>query len=369
MIFHTQVQHQFLEAPSKRRVKQLIAENYVNFLSRFAKVILPVWFTIIGHFFVATVSAQDLEFTQFISSDNYVNPAFAGAGGAGRVSANYRNQWPNMPNTYLSYRIAYDQPLGDMNSGFGMYIVKDDQGDGVLNSFQLGFQYMYQIKLGPGAAINTGFQLGLLQQSLNWNKLQFFDQIDPVFGFNGSSGLPNPTNEAAPPSLSFSVLDIGAGAAIVTEKLFTGISFQHITQPTFGFYNSESGVLPMSVSFQTGVQIKQKKKRDPFIALPMLTWTGQAGANQLQIGSMFAKSLVMGGLFLKSNFSQGAGVSLLAGLRKDWLVFTYSYDVTSGGLSGETGGAHEIGVIFRLEDAGKSAKGKYYNVLMRPSVF
>jgi hypothetical protein len=59
----------------------------------------------------------------------------------------------------------------------------------------------------------------------------------------------------------------------------------------------------------------------------------------------------------------------MAGFRKDWLLFTYSYDLTLGGLAGETGGAHEVGLIFRLDDAGKNAKGKHYNVLPRPTVF
>ena len=77
----------------------------------------------------------------------------------------------------------------------------------------------------------------------------------------------------------------------------------------------------------------------------------------------------MGGLYMKNNISGMSNVSIMAGFRKDWLVFTYSYDATLGGLSGETGGAHEVGLIFRLEDAGKAAKGKYYNVLMRPSIF
>ncbi len=353
----------------QRTQKGHIALIPLRSVQNYAKNLACLWFMICGHFFVENVHAQDVQFTQLDASDNYLNPAFAGSGGAGRLTANFRSQWPDMPQTYMSYRLNYDQPIGDASSGFGLYMIKDDLGDGVLSGFQLGFQYMYQVKLTSTAALNFGMQVGMQQQRLNWDRLQLFDQIDPVFGFNNAAGLPNPTNEPLPPSLSRTQLDLGTGVAIVTEKVFTGLSFHHLNTPVAGFYSYDTVAVPMGISFQAGVQIKQKKKRDPFIAVPFITWYGQGGANQLQIGSTFAKSLVMGGLYLKNNLSGMSNVSIMAGFRKDWLVFTYSYDATLGGLSGETGGAHEVGLIFRLEDAGKAAKGKYYNVLMRPSIF
>lgn len=369
MVSHTSIQATPERVFHERKPDTGIVRRLVRFLSYHTKVVRLFGFLVAGHFFVGNAQAQDLEFSQFESSDQYVNPAFAGTGGAGRLIANYRNQWPDMPNSYLSYRVSYDQPVGDINSGFGLYALKDDQGDGVLSGFQLGFQYMYQVKLGPVAALNFGMQLGLIQHRLNWDKLQFFDQIDPIYGFNDGAGLPNPTNEALPPSLSTSLFDIGVGAAIVTEKLFAGLSFGHLTQPAYGFFSTGATSLPMSVSIQAGGQIRQKKRRDPFIALPTVVWHGQGGANLLQVGSACSKNLVMGGLYLKSNLTNDAGVVVMAGLRTDWMMFTYSYDVASGALSGESGGAHEVGLIFRLDDAGRATKGKYYDLVTRPGIF
>ena len=71
----------------------------------------------VGHFSATFVQAQDLRFTQWHASDMVLNPAFAGAGAGGRFTANFRSQWPDMPQTYLSYRICYDQPISDVNSG------------------------------------------------------------------------------------------------------------------------------------------------------------------------------------------------------------------------------------------------------------
>ncbi|HPE98579.1 MAG: PorP/SprF family type IX secretion system membrane protein [Chitinophagales bacterium] len=334
------------------------------------KVLSLLWFLALGHFSATFVQAQDLRFTQWHASDMVLNPAFAGAGAGGRFTANFRSQWPDMPQTYLSYRICYDQPISDVNSGFGIYMLQDDLGDQVLKNLNLGFQYMYQAKVSSSAAFNFGAQIGMVQRKLNWNQLQFYDQINPVYGFNNAQGIPNPTNEPQPADLSTTVLDLGLGAAFVTEKAYTGISFLHVNQPPNTFYDYEEDRLPMAISWQGGLFLKQKhRKRDPFMAEPTVQLISQGGFSQLQLGSYFAKSFVMGGFFLKNNFSGMSDVSILAGLKKDWILFTYSYDVTVGGLSGETGGSHEVGLIFRLDQAGKHSKGKYYSVLPRPSVF
>ena len=87
-------------------------------------------------------------------------------------------------------------------------MLQDDLGDQVLKNLNLGFQYMYQAKVSSSAAFNFGAQIGMVQRKLNWNQLQFYDQINPVYGFNNAQGIPNPTNEPQPTDLSTTVLDL-----------------------------------------------------------------------------------------------------------------------------------------------------------------
>ena len=68
---------------------------------------------------------QDLEFTQFYSNPIYLNPAFAGSHGCPRFAMNYRNQWPSLTGTYVSYAAAYDQYFKSINGGFGVILVND----------------------------------------------------------------------------------------------------------------------------------------------------------------------------------------------------------------------------------------------------
>ncbi|MDE5762799.1 MAG: type IX secretion system membrane protein PorP/SprF, partial [Bacteroidales bacterium] len=44
----------------------------------------------------AFAHAQDMHLSQLYSNPLYLNPAFAGTSGCGRISAAYRNQWPNV---------------------------------------------------------------------------------------------------------------------------------------------------------------------------------------------------------------------------------------------------------------------------------
>ena len=59
--------------------------------------------------------SQDLEFTQFYANPLYLNPAFAGSHGCPRVSMNYRDQWPGLSGSYVSYSACYDQYISSIS--------------------------------------------------------------------------------------------------------------------------------------------------------------------------------------------------------------------------------------------------------------
>ena len=127
------------------------------------------------------VNAQDLRFTQYHASDTYLNPAFAGSAGDPGITINFRDQWPDMPQTYISYRVALSQPINVLSSGVGVYVIQDNQGNGVLKNFRMGGQYMYQLRFSKKLAMNFGVDASLVQRQLSWNDLQFYDQINLLY--------------------------------------------------------------------------------------------------------------------------------------------------------------------------------------------
>ena len=61
--------------------------------------------------------AQDAAFSQFFANPIYLNPAMAGSNICPRLSLNYRNQWPGIGKTYVTYSATYDQYVEQLGGG------------------------------------------------------------------------------------------------------------------------------------------------------------------------------------------------------------------------------------------------------------
>src|SRR2546423_3472250 len=78
--------------------------------------------------------AQDPEFTQFYANPLYLNPAFAGSSRCPRLNLNYRNQWPALTGTFVTYSASYDQHFDEISGGLGLLVLNDKAGEGTLTT-------------------------------------------------------------------------------------------------------------------------------------------------------------------------------------------------------------------------------------------
>ena len=137
--------------------------------------------------------AQDAQFSQFYANPLYLNPAFAGSVECGRINLNYRNQWPSLSNAFVTYNVSYDQNIPGINSGLGLLVVSDQQGDNALNrTYASGF-YSYKLKVSSPLLISFGVKATYYQEKLDWQKFIFSDQISPTTG-----NTIGPTQETPP---------------------------------------------------------------------------------------------------------------------------------------------------------------------------
>lgn len=354
--------------PLKRKYQKNIAilpsfsETLVNRGITFICTILFVLFT-------QQVEAQDLRYAHWHAAESNYNPAFTGSSGQPRIILNFRDQWPDMPQTYISYRAAFDLYAEAIRSGVGAYINQDNQGDGVLESTEIGLQYMYQARIAYSWALNFGLGMSYNQFRVNWEDLQFLDQINLLYGFNDVFGNPNPTAEPTPGSLTTGYTDLNAGAVLYSDKMYFGMSVGHLNTPKVSFYNNATSIIPASISGQAGIFFGGKKA-DDLVFNPYALFSTQKGFSQLQTGFYVKKSLFLGGFALKHNTSNLSDVVLLAGLSKGMLKFAYSYDVSVGPLAGLSGGAHEVSLMLTFKDnEGRSMKNSQKSMLDCPSIF
>lgn len=300
---------------------------------------------------------QDLVFSQYYSNPIHFNSAFVGTVAYPRFAANYRMQWPGLNNVYESYAASYDQYFPSKNLSAGLILLSDDQGNGTLKQTSAKAIVSYNIRFGDKWQIKFGVGSKFAQNRLDWDKLIFFDQLDPITGPLDGAGVPNISSELRPTSLSQSYFDVDLGMLLYNPKYFLGISVFHANGPAYGFVNDETGgtnsSLPLLISLHGGYQLTLEKdnKGNPstFIS-PSILFASQSGFNQLNVGAYLQKSSVFGGLWVRHTIENLDALIFSFGVIANNIKVGYSYDLTLSSLENRsTAGSHEIGISVGLK--------------------
>lgn len=305
------------------------------------------------------ISAQDPEFTQFYAAPLYLNPAFAGSARCPRLALNYRNQWPALSKTFITYAASYDQHFDGISGGIGLLVLNDKAGEGTLNTTNISGIYSYQLNVSRDFSIRMGLQATYVQKKLNWDKLYFGDMIDPRYGYIYQ------TQENRPDD-SKGFADFSAGILAYSSKFYGGLAVNHLTQPDEAFIVEGSSELPMKITAHAGAMLPigdsyggyrpNSSNRDEGTWIsPNILYQQQASFNQLNMGLYVLKSPLVGGLWYRGNFGKNSFISsesfvALLGVQKGMFKFGYSYDVTISKLTNNaTAGSHEISFGLQFE--------------------
>jgi len=303
-------------------------------------------------------NAQDPIFSQYYSAPLQINPAFAGHGYAPFFSLNYRNQWPSL-RAYTTYSASYDQYLDYLNSGFGVMIMADDAGDGLLKMTKISGVYAYRLKINDDFWVKLGAEGSVVQARLDWDRLVFLDQIDVRNGPISPGGTPYPTEEERPDDVTNTYFDASAGVLAYSKFFYGGFAIKHLNTPNESFLNINNnlnGGLPLRYTVHAGAEFQlspgNKRKGGAFIS-PNILWVRQGDFGQLNVGAYAGLGMVFGGVWYRNAQSNSDAVIALVGVQKGIFKIGYSYDVTvSNRLSSESGGSHEISVSFRFKEPG-----------------
>lgn len=251
--------------------------------------------------------SQDPTFSQTYNNPLYYNPGFTGLYEGLNIYTNIRNQWPKIPSQKISSAFSTKTISADINShcirsGFGLLLLDDNEGEGRLRTLSLSGSYAFKIVDDKKITIQAGFQGSFVQKKIDWERLEFSDQINKYNIDVIPASNPSPVDERIYyPDFNFGV--VGAFESFHKKRKHRnkkywviGAAVSHLTQPNQAFFNTASQ-LPLKYCFQISLfhslsQIKSVADKNFFI--PMFQWEKQDEFRNAEFG-FFAKSPWIGG--------------------------------------------------------------------------
>lgn len=286
------------------------------------------------------VIAQDPQFSQFYANLLYLNPAFAGSERCPRGSLSYRNQWPALGSTYVTYSASYDQHMDALEGGVGLHLMQDVQGDGAIKTMYINGMYAYTVPISRNFSIKGGFQASYIQRKLNMDFI-FPDMIHPLYGpIYQTAELSVPTDNTK------GFFDFSAGMIGYNKSSFFGFAVHHLTEPSESFRGNSDAVLPRKYTLHFGTTIplsSMRFKRNELSISPNILFQQQQKFQQLNYGFYLNRNSIVGGIWFRQNFNfHYDSFIMLIGFVQDKFKFSYSYDLTVSKLKNQTLGAHEV---------------------------
>lgn len=165
---------------------------------------------------------QDAQYTQYQFNTMSVNPAYAGSRGQLSLAALYRSQWVGLDGAPETFSLNIHSPIRNSRVGYGISIIKDDIGDGVVSETFLDLVVSYTIDVSADSKLSFGLKFGGNILDLDFNGLNNFDE-EPISGTNIE-------NKFSP--------NVGLGMYYHSDRFYAGLSAPNLLE-TDHFDNSQ----------------------------------------------------------------------------------------------------------------------------------
>lgn len=156
----------------------------------------------VGLFLQGVYAQQDAQYTQYMFNTLSVNPAYAGSRGQLSFAGLYRAQWVGLEGAPETFTLNLHSPIRNSRLGYGISVVNDNIGDGVVQETYLDAVLSYTIDVAQDAKLSFGIKGGGNFLSLDFQRLRNFDEevvqqdnIDSQFSPNFGLGIYYHTNK------------------------------------------------------------------------------------------------------------------------------------------------------------------------------
>jgi type IX secretion system PorP/SprF family membrane protein len=224
--------------------------------------------------------AQDFHFAQYYINPLSVNPALVGQfNGCVRMNALYRNQWGSLGgnNAFSTTAASFDmQLLKDKLKGnfigAGVNFFNDKGGDLNYGTSAVGFNigYCQILSKKQPMTISGGLQIGNWQKKLDVSNIRFENQLGVIAVTN-----------------NVSFMDFGVGVLYYHQPFSwlsyqSGMSLTHLngSNQSMAHYTDNIG---KRFQFHSTIFIQAA---DAFTVIPMITYSAQQKARELNLGSL-----------------------------------------------------------------------------------
>ena len=235
-----------------------------------------------------TVSSQDFHLSQYDAAPLYLNPALAGQfDGKYRIHGHYRTQWGSVSSkSFKTAAISYDMPINE-KFAFGAQILNRRAGAGDYNDLGilLTGAYSFTVDNNEMHKFSVGLQAGVIQKSVDFDKLYFESQYTTTGGGSFDQNLPTGENFGGS---NFWIPDVNAGFVYYYGKdqirvnPFIGASVFHLTQPKETFYATDNK-LPLRYKAHAGAKVNISEKIQ---LMPKVLFMRQRNAQEINYGLM-----------------------------------------------------------------------------------
>jgi type IX secretion system PorP/SprF family membrane protein len=165
--------------------------------------------------FLESVNAQqDAQYTQYMFNTMSVNPAYAGSRGQLSIAALYRSQWVGLDGAPKSQTLNLHSPIRNSQLGYGISIVNDEIGDGVVQETYFDAVLSYTVDVSLEGKLSFGLKAGGNLLNLDFQGLRNFD-VEPV-------SADNIENKFSP--------NVGVGIYYHTNAFYAGLSAPNLLQ-------------------------------------------------------------------------------------------------------------------------------------------
>ena len=172
--------------------------------------------------FAGLYAQQDAQYTQYFYNTMSVNPAYAGSRGQLSAAALYRSQWVGLEGAPKTQTLNLHSPIRNSRLGYGISIINDNIGDGVVQETQFDAVLSYTVDVALDAKLSFGLKVGGNMLSLDFNGLNNFDS-ENIQGENID-------NKFSP--------NFGVGVYYHTDKFYAGLSAPNMVETEY-FDNSQ----------------------------------------------------------------------------------------------------------------------------------